>query len=68
MAIYPRISFTGEIHTNKITRDNAMLTKVGMTRLKKLVMKLAQPGDDEWNVLIQTTVTEINRLIEMRFS
>ena len=45
-----------------------MLTKVGMTRLKKLVMKLAQPGDDEWNALIQTTVTEINRLIEMRFS
>jgi len=68
MAIYPRISFTGEIHTNTIIKENAMLTQVGMTRLKKLVMKLAQPGDDEWNALIQTTVTEINRLIEMRFS
>ena len=68
MAIYPRISFTGEIHTNKTIKEKAMLTKVGMTRLKKLVMKLAQPGDDEWNALLQTTVTEINRLIEMRFS
>jgi len=45
-----------------------MLTEMGIKRLKKLVMKLARPGDDEWNAIIQAAVVGINRLLKSRFS
>jgi len=65
--IYRRISFTVEYQTNDNTKRIPMLTEMGIKRLKKLVMKLARPGDDEWNAIVQATVVSINRLIQSRF-
>jgi len=44
-----------------------MLTELGMKKLKTVLIKMGRRGDDEWNVIIQTAVIAINRLIERRF-
>ena len=68
MATYRRITFTAEIQATLQRNKTNMLTEMGIKRLKKLVIKMARPGDDEWNAIIQNTVIAINRLMQSRLS
>lgn len=43
-----------------------MLTQVGLKRVKKAVIKLANEQDDELNEILQATVVQLNRLIAQR--
>lgn len=44
-----------------------MITKRGLDRNKKLIIKMAIAGDDEWNAILQAFVVQANRLAGRRF-
>lgn len=43
-----------------------MLTQVGLKRVKKALMKLANEQDTELNAILQAAVIQLNRLIADR--
>lgn len=52
--------------TNKQTKETRMVTVIGLRRFKNSVKKMAQPGDDELNAILQETIIKLNRLINVR--